>query len=200
MMQFVLFVSISMFLTAIAAQNDIDSGSFNSLHNDGFVSDISADANVVVDFNDVPDGAGDSIATDPCGEIPNSESFLNSGTGFDSAGIDSAEYSRRDLIQGDINRFQQPGSFCQNRDTKFAPPEQQESPSKHPYGLPEWARKCLDTPYLHALCCIGKPYTTEAPKRDVQNNLNDVNVEKCIGRTFYRSFFSRVRKIVFGQF
>lgn len=176
-----LFFFVFTFLTAVADQNDINPGFLTTLDDDGFVSDIVTDANPVVDLNDVPDEPSDSIADDLCAETPSSESFHNSDTAFNQAGIDNPEKSRRDLAPDGVDQFRtpislkQPVPLCRVRGKIVVPPELQEHPSG--IQLPPWAKKCQQTWFHFSLCCAGEHTPKPSRKRIIQSSFN---VKKCI--------------------
>ena len=179
-MHLLLLVSVFMFLTAFADQNNVHSGSSIVLGDDEFDPAIAADANAFIDPNGVPEDSRDSVAADPCGGTPSSESFLNPDIALDQALIDNTKKSRRDLGQ-DFESFRTapaPPGLCRNRDQ----PANLEQPKPVPAPLPTWTQRCKGR-YNYELCCIGTPKPMprkpwkRAPRKQPQN------VDQCVYST-----------------
>ena len=186
-MRSLLLVSASLFLTAIADQNNIDWDSSTVL-NDEFNLDAPADVNSLFSFNEIladSNDAGDSRNNDPCNNLFSSESPVQLYAVLDQAGID-------DPVDGACNarnrQFQDPGKIREDP-SDVAPDgvQDQRKIREDPWNVdPEWFEKCKGTNYIFELCCKGKTYRSKPERagRKQSTIWTPRTVEECIWGRF----------------
>lgn len=190
---------ISMFFTAIANSNDIDSDLSNP-DNDEFGPEVLIDENSLVTLNDVLADSENGGNSNLCDEASGPESFFGSGTAVDQKWIDSPVKKQRDLTPKVDNHFRRQSSVCHYPVRKFVSPEEQQQPQLQPQQpqqqrqddahnpstgapLPAWVRKCDNSKYTNELCCNGASERTD-PQLPKRAKPKPRKVDHCVRCTF----------------